>query len=83
MADTSPTQRQLQVLRTIASLASAKGYPPSIRELADALGISSTNAMNDHLRALERRALITRDRLTARSILITAAGWRWLPAEAA
>lgn len=83
MAETSPTQRQLEVLRTIASLSSAKGYAPTIRELGDALDISSTNAMNDHLKALVKKGLVTRDRLKARSILITAAGWRWLPAEAA
>lgn len=83
MAEPSPTLRQIEVLRAIATLASAKGYAPTIRELGDALDISSTNAMNDHLKALVRKGLVTRDRLKARSILITAAGWRWLPAEAA
>lgn len=69
-----PTARQLSILRFIADRIEADGYPPSIRELGIAFEILSTNAVNDHLKALERKGLIERDRETARGLRITKRG---------
>jgi repressor LexA len=65
-----PTPRQTEVLAAIASLTKAKGYPPTLRELGEALGIRSTNGVNDHLDALERKGLIARDSNVARSVRV-------------
>ncbi len=55
------TKRQQEVLEVIAGHLDEVGYPPTIRELGDALGISSTNGVNDHLKALERKGFLTRE----------------------
>ncbi len=54
------TNRQATVLEVIAKHIEELGYPPTIRELGDALGISSTNGVNDHLKALERKGYLSR-----------------------
>lgn len=64
-----PTPRQLEVLRTMFAYQHLHGMPPTMRELADILGISSTNGMNDHLRALQRRGLVRHRPKTARAWL--------------
>lgn len=46
------TDRQREVMNTIIVLTDQKGVPPTLREIGDRLGISSTNAVNDHLRRL-------------------------------
>jgi len=44
------------------------GYPPTIRELGDALGISSTNGVNDHLKALEKKGYLSRESSKSRTM---------------
>ncbi len=55
------TDRQRALLEFIERHVQEHGYPPSIREMADHMGIRSTNGVNDHLKALERKGLIARD----------------------
>ena len=62
------TDRQATVLRVIAKHIDDVGYPPTIRELGDALGISSTNGVNDHLKALERKGYLTREDSKSRTM---------------
>lgn len=52
------TERQRFVLQQIIRLMDEKGYPPTFRELGDAIGVKSTNGVSDHLRALERKGFI-------------------------
>lgn len=79
MADaTSPTTRQLVVLRRIAEERRRRGHAPTIRELGDALGIRSTNGVADHLRALKRRGLVTWAPSKGRTLDVTPAGRFWL-----
>lgn len=54
------TGRQALVLDTITEYIQAAGFPPTIREIGDRVGISSTNGVNDHLKALERKGYIVR-----------------------
>lgn len=68
------TARQLQVLRLLATAERDHEPCPTIRELAVALGVRATNAVTDHLNALERRGLLTRSDGKSRSIRITEAG---------
>lgn len=71
---TGPTPAQLQVLVFVFATAKRRGAPPTIREIAEHIGVSSTNAVTDHLRALERKGLVSRGGSLARSISLTAAG---------
>jgi repressor LexA len=64
------TRRQRMVLDTITSVMTDRGYPPTIREIGEALGIKSTNGVNDHLKALERKGFLSRDRSKSRAIRI-------------
>src|SRR5690554_1600179 len=54
------TDRQALVLDTITDYIQSAGFPPTIREIGDKVGISSTNGVNDHLKALERKGYIAR-----------------------
>jgi repressor LexA len=65
------TDRQLEVLRFIARQIEDAGYPPTIREIGEALDIRSTNGVNDHLKALERKGFLTRDPVKSRALIPT------------
>ena len=85
MSEASPTPRQLDVLRAIDTGRRTNGHPPTIRELGDQLGIRSTNAVADHLRALAKKGLATWSATKGRTLAVTASGRAWLrsPREAA
>ncbi|KJF22335.1 transcriptional repressor LexA [Rhodococcus sp. ACPA4] len=55
------TQRQRRVLEVIRDSVSERGYPPSIREIGDAVGLTSTSSVAHQLRTLERKGFIRRD----------------------
>lgn len=55
------TARQRRVLDVIRSSVSERGYPPSIREIGDAVGLTSTSSVAHQLRALERKGYLRRD----------------------
>jgi repressor LexA len=63
------TSRQAQVLRIIQESIGRQGYPPTIRELGETLGIRSTNGVNDHLKALERKGYLKREESKSRSLV--------------
>jgi len=54
------TPRQEEVLDLVLEALERKGYPPSVREICDALGISSTRGALRHLEALEKKGFISR-----------------------
>ena len=76
------TERQLEVLRFIARQIDDAGYPPTIREIGEGLDIRSTNGVNDHLKALERKGYLSRDPVKSRALIPTDAA-RSLLGEAA
>ncbi|MGW0175203.1 transcriptional repressor LexA [Rhodococcus sp. NPDC003322] len=55
------TDRQRRVLEVIRSSVSERGYPPSIREIGDAVGLTSTSSVAHQLRTLERKGFLRRD----------------------
>ncbi|MBF6138228.1 repressor LexA [Nocardia otitidiscaviarum] len=55
------TVRQRKVLEVIRTSVSDRGYPPSIREIGDAVGLTSTSSVAHQLRALERKGYLRRD----------------------
>ena len=67
------TQRQKAVLEYICESIQDRGYPPTLREIGNQLGIKSTNGVNDHLRALERKGYLTREDMKSRTLRPTAA----------
>lgn len=54
------TPRQEEVLDLVLEALEKRGYPPSIREICDALGLSSTRGALRHLEALEKKGFISR-----------------------
>ena len=71
------TERQKQVLDFIRSYAQAKGYPPSVREICKAVGLSSTASVHNHLHKLQSMHFIQRDSAKPRALELTQeASWR-------
>src|SRR5437667_12868405 len=59
MTDLTPRQRQ--VLEFIDAEVRHRGYPPSVREIGEAVGLSSSSTVHAHLAALQDKGYITRD----------------------
>ncbi|MGW0893496.1 transcriptional repressor LexA [Saccharopolyspora sp. NPDC002578] len=55
------SDRQLKVLESIRSWMREHGYPPSVREIGDAVGLTSTSSVAYQLRVLERKGFLRRD----------------------
>jgi SOS-response transcriptional repressor LexA len=70
------TARQREVLEVITRETGRNGIPPTVRELGVLLGINSTNGVKDHLKALEKRGVLTHQPGKARSlkVLVTLPG---------
>jgi repressor LexA len=55
------TERQRTILQVIRASVSSRGYPPSIREIGDAVGLTSTSSVAHQLRTLEKKGFLRRD----------------------
>lgn len=55
------TERQRTILDVIRASVTTRGYPPSIREIGDAVGLTSTSSVAHQLRTLERKGFLRRD----------------------
>ena len=80
---TSPiTARQAEVCAVVLSFTRRHGYAPTVRELGELLGITSTNGVNDHLEVLKEKRLLTWTPKKSRTLRLTASGQdeaeRWL-----
>jgi repressor LexA len=62
------TKRQAQTLDFIRQSIEDRGYPPTLREIGEYMGIRSTNGVNDHLRALERKGYLRREDMKSRAL---------------
>ena len=67
-AERPATEKQAQVLQAIEAFKVEHGYPPSVREIGERVGLSSTSTIHAHLKALERRGLISRDPTKPRAL---------------
>jgi len=67
------TDRQREILDFITRSISDRGYPPTLREIGLHFGIRSTNGVNDHLRALEKKGYLQREDLKSRALRPTIA----------
>lgn len=64
------SDRQEQVLEYIRKTVSARGYPPSVREIGDAIGLSSPSSVHAHLNSLVEAGMIHRDPAKPRAIVV-------------
>lgn len=67
-ADDRLNDRLKEVLRAIESFQEENGYPPSIREIGDMIGVESTSQVNYYLEKLKRIGVIARDQHVSRGI---------------
>ena len=64
------SQKQFEILEYMKKAVREKGYPPSVREICDAVGLKSTSTVHGHLERLERKGYIRRDPAKPRAIEI-------------
>ncbi|ANS74645.1 XRE family transcriptional regulator [Paenibacillus yonginensis] len=62
------SSRQQAILEFIRSEVRMKGYPPSVREIGEAVGLASSSTVHGHLDRLEKKGLIRRDPTKPRAI---------------
>jgi repressor LexA len=65
------TERQREILTFIVKETEVRGFPPTIREIGEQMDIRSTNGVNDHLKALERKGYLNRGEQQSRSLVPT------------
>jgi repressor LexA len=70
------TRRQREILEVIDRYMRERGYPPSVREIGEAVGLTSPSTVHNHLAALQRRGLLRRDPTKPRAIEV-----RWDPSS--
>ena len=67
------TGQQEKVLTFVHESSQANGFPPTLREIGQAVGLANVNAVRGHLMALEKKGYITKDPDKARSIRVVQA----------
>jgi repressor LexA len=70
------TARQRRVLEVIRDSVERRGYPPSMREIGDAVGLTSPSSVSHQLHALERKGFIRRDPNRPRALEVLVPGER-------
>jgi repressor LexA len=74
MADKRLTPRQREILEFIEAQSRERGYPPSVREIGEAVGLTSPSTVHSHLNTLSRLGFLKRDPSKPRAIEV-----RWDP----
>jgi repressor LexA len=64
-------ERKRKIMDVIAATIRARGYPPSVREIAKAVGLASTSAVHHHLQILEDEGYLERGEAQSRAIRLT------------
>lgn len=70
MNETNLTDRQFSILKYLYDNIREKGRPPTLREIGEHFSISSTKGVSDHLKALERKGWIRKEKGRARGIYL-------------
>ena len=68
MSERAVTEKQLRILNVIREFSAEHGYPPSVREIGEAVGLSSSSTVQSHLKTLEKRGLLWRDPTKPRAL---------------
>jgi repressor LexA len=64
-------ERKRKIVEMIAATIRARGYPPSVREIAKAVGLASTSAVHHHLQVLEKEGYLERGATQSRALRLT------------
>lgn len=84
MATGKLSEKQLEILEYMRSFTQEHGFPPSVREVGEAVGLRSPSTVHAHLKALDRAGFITRDGRKMRALRVAGSGgapesWRSVP----
>src|ERR1700736_5896747 len=74
MAERATTDKQQRILDVIRQFTSDRGFPPSVREIGERVGLSSSSTVQSHLKTLERRGLLRRDPTKPRALVPASSG---------
>lgn len=69
MSERATTEKQQRILDVIREFTAERGYPPSVREIGERVGLSSSSTVQSHLKTLERRGLLRRDPTKPRALV--------------
>ncbi len=72
MSDNQLTPRQQEILVFIERTVGERGYPPSVREIGNAVGLASPSTVHSHLDTLQKLGYLRRDPTKPRAIEVTA-----------
>jgi repressor LexA len=68
------SSRQIKILEVIRDFADEYGYPPTVRQIGEAVGISSTSVVSYNLAILQRKGYLARDREVSRGLRLVTGG---------
>lgn len=71
MAENVLTEKRRQILEFIADQIRSRGYPPSVREIGEAVGLTSSSTVHTHLQVLQRQGYLRRDPTKPRAIAVS------------
>ncbi len=71
MADTQLSGKRRQILECIERQVRERGYPPSVREIGEAVGLTSSSTVHTHLQILQRQGYLRRDPTKPRAIEVS------------
>lgn len=71
MADPQLTPRQRRILEFISETVREQGYPPTVREIGEAVGLTSSSSVHAQLANLERRGLLHKDPTKPRAMTLS------------
>ncbi|MBP2057737.1 repressor LexA [Lactobacillus colini] len=74
----NPTSKQVQILQYIYDTVEKRKFPPTVREICEAVNLSSTSTVHGHLARLEHKGWLYRDATKPRAIEVTKAGLKEL-----
>jgi len=72
--ETGLTARQRKVLEVIRDSVQRRGYPPSMREIGESVGLTSTSSVSHQLRALQSKGFLLRDPNRPRAVVVRMPG---------
>ncbi len=70
----SPQSKQIEILHYIWEKVNEHGYPPTVREIGEAVHLSSTSTVHGHISRLQRKGFIIKDPSKPRALEVTDAG---------
>lgn len=71
MADSALSGKRRQILEFIAEQVRERGYPPSVREIGEAVGLTSSSTVHSHLQVLQQQGYLQRDPTKPRAIVVS------------